>query len=284
MLGNTLRRTFWVTYDHLGKLILANLVWALALIVPGVLGLAALNSGDRALALMAGAPMVLLVLCALLPVMSAGLAHMVKELIDTRDGSVRDLFVGIRLYWRRALGVGFSFVLATVTLSVSVWFYATKLGAIAPWAGYAISGLALWCLAFVMLMAVLVLPALVQKKAALLATLKLSAVLVLDNPLFCIGLAIQFLALAGLSLIPPVFFLFSGSLAMVLASSAYEELARKYARLGATKRGEGAAGAESGLEKPHLQGPSRRDPLSADEEEDDYLNRGFRDFLFPWKG
>ena len=273
-----------MTYDHLGKLILANLVWSLALILPGVLGLAALNSGEPTLGLMIGVPMALLVLGALLPVMSAGLAHMAKELIDTRDGSLRDLFAGIRLYWRRAIGVGFSFVLATVTLSVSVWFYATKLRDVAPWVGYAISGLALWCLAFVMLMAMLVLPALVQKKAPLVATLKLSALLVVDNPLFCIGLAIQFIALAGLSLIPPVFFLFSGSLAMVLASSAYEELARKYARLGAAKRGEDTAGAELGLGKAHLRGPSRQDPLLADEEEDDYLNRGFRDFLFPWKG
>ena len=24
--------------------------------------------------------------------------------------------------------------------------------------------------------------------------------------------------------------------------------------------------------------------ISVDEEDDDYLNRGFRDFLFPWKG
>jgi len=55
----------------------------------------------------------------------------------------------------------------------------------------------------------------------------------------------------------PVFFGLYGALCVVLSSCAYEMLHRKYAA------GEAAP---------------RKD------EDDDYLNRGFRDFLFPWKG
>lgn len=283
MLGRTLKRAFWVSYDHLGKLIVANLMWAMAILFPGLLALTAFRTGDPGIELVVGVPALVLTLGVLLPVMSAGLAHMAAQLIDTRDGSVMDLFTGIRLYWRRAIGVGFFFVLAVTCLSVSAWFYAVKLRDAAPWLGYAISALALWCLAFISLMAMLVMPALVQRKANLLETLKLTALLVLDNPLFCFGLAIQFLGVIGLSLIPPVFLFLSGFMVMVLAASAYEQLARKYAALeagqGGTLRPKGDPGADG-----HLQGVRGKNALLVDDAEDDYLNRGFRDFLFPWKG
>ena len=42
MLGRTLKMAFWVTYDHIGKLILANLMWSLVVFVPGLLGVTAL--------------------------------------------------------------------------------------------------------------------------------------------------------------------------------------------------------------------------------------------------
>ena len=160
---------------------------------------------------------------------------------------------------------------AVSSLAVSVWFYAVKLKEAAPWLGYAISAVALWCLIFVGVMSMFVMPALVQKKGTVMATLKLSALLALDNPLFCVGLALQFLLLASVMVIPLISVFLAGSCGMVLASSAYEMLARKYAVA--------AAGADGGGRLLN-----RDAPLVFDDENDDYLNRGFRDFLFPWKG
>lgn len=275
MLSRVLKMAFWVTYDHLGKLILANLAWSLVLVAPVVFGAVALKTGDPGIVLVIGVPMFILAFGVLLPVMSAGLAHMVKQLIDTRDGSLRDLFEGMRLYWKPSVGVGFFFIVAATCLPVSVWFYAAKLRAAAPLAGYAISALALWCLAFVGLMALLVMPALVQKKAGLADTLKLTAVLVVDNPVFCIGLAIQMLGLVAISLVfSPLIFFLSGSVAVVLVSSAYEMLARKYA----------AQRANAGGGEGHIRAMGRGEGVMFDDDQDDYLNRGFRDFLFPWKG
>lgn len=210
--------------------------------------------------------------------MSAGIAHMVKELIDTRDGSLRTMLEGIRLYWRRAIGVGFAYLAALVCLPTSVWFYASKLREQAPLVGYALSALALWCLLFIGLMSLLVVPTLVQKKANLFQTLKLTALLVLDNPLFSVGLAMQVLAFTAIAVVlSPVFFFLYGGMVVALTCSAYEMLARKYDAAADT----GDAGSKSShVRGLGTQGAEAHDP----DEDDDYLNRGLRDFLFPWKG
>jgi len=264
MLGRALKMAFWVTYDHLGKLLLANLFCALILLVPGYVAYAAALRGDPAAALLAGVGVAVLTLGVLLPVMAAGLAHLAKELIDTRDGSLRTFFTGMRRYAGRAAGLGLVYVLAAGCLVTSVWFYASRLGARIPWLGYALSALALWGLVFAGLTALLCIPALVQKGGGVWSTVKLSGLLVLDNPLFCVGLAIHVAILGVFCLLPPVFLLLSMAPVMVLLSSGYEMLARKYAALEAR----GGAGTEPAF----------------DEDTDDYLNRGFRDFLFPWKG
>jgi len=265
MLSRTLKMTFWVMFDHLGKLILANLLWALALTLPGSFAATAVFYGDRATRLWIGLPSTAVTVGMILPVMSAGMAHMIKVLIDRKDGSLSDMMEGIRAYWRKAMGIGFIYVFATACLGTSVWFYAAKLHATAPFLGYAISAVALWCLAFVGLTALFAMPALVQKREGVLATLKLSALLVLDNPLLALGLAIQIIVISALAAtLWPLFFVVYGATILALGSCAYELMARKYAATMITS--------ESGVQPP------------PDDEDDDYLNRGVRDVFFPWKG
>jgi uncharacterized membrane protein YesL len=244
-----------------------------------MLGATAFATRDPAIMVFIGVPLTVLALGIILPVTTAGLAHLAKELIDTRDGSVRDFFAGVRLHWKRAMGIGLLYMFGVASLAVSVWFYAAKVGNAAPWLGYTISALALWCLLLVTLMAMLVMPALVQKRGGIVATLKLAALLVMDNPLFCIGLAIQFIVVAGFSVIIPVLVFLSGSVSVVLASSAYEMLARKYAQKAQDLTTDTASSALGGI-----RGITREGAAIIEDEQDDYLNRGLRDFLFPWKG
>ncbi len=287
MLGRALRMAFWVTYDHLGKLILANIVCALAVCVPAMLAYGAILTNDPVVQLVVGVPLLVLALGVVLPVVTAGLAYLANELIDARDGAFADLFTGIRLYWRRAIALGQLCVIAVGCLVTSTWFYAAMLRDTLPWLGFTISALALWCLVFVSLVSLMALPALVQKRGGVLETVKLSALLVLDNPLFLFGLGIQLLALAVVSvIIAPLLFFLSGSAAVVLAMSAYEQLARKYALREVQKAGRPVP--EGGLTLEGVGGGirvvSRGGVLVIDEAEDDYLNRGLRDFIFPWKG
>lgn len=261
MLGRTLKMAFWVTYDHAGKLILASVVWFVAFAVPGAVAWTALASGHPGMRLILGWPMLVLSAGIILPVLTAGAAHMAKILIERHDGSILDLFRGIRLYGRRAAGIGLLYFFAIASLTTSAWFYASMLRDTAPWLAYGLSAAAVWALAFVGLTALLVMPALVQKKGGVLATIRLGALLVLANPLFAAGLAVQALAFTVLAVIvSPMLPLLYGGVVVVLVSSAYEMLARKYAAA-----------------TPDAAPPPK-------DEEDDYLNRGFRDFLFPWKG
>lgn len=276
MLNRALRMAFWVMYDHLGNLLIANVLWSIALLVPGFLAIASVTTGDPRIALAIGAPLGALTLGVLAPAASVGLAQLAKALIDTGDGTLSEMFAGIRDYWRRAAVIGVFYVVGGSCLFVSSWFYAAQLRDTAPWLGYGLSALAAWGLVFLGLMAMLVFPALVQRKVSAFRTLKLTALLVLDNPLFCLGLAVQFAVLAAASLMPPVFLFLSGSLGMTLSSSAYEMLARKYAAVRMSRTGEAPA-------RP-IHVVSRQGKLVFDDSEDDLLNRGFRDFLFPWKG
>lgn len=263
MLTRTLKMAFWVMYDHLGKLILANLVWAVAIAVPGTVAVTAVLFGDAPTRWWVGVPAGILAFGVVLPVMSAGIAQMVKVLIDRKDGSLSDMLDGVRLYWRRAAAIGLTYVLAIACLTTSVWFYAAKLQNVA---GYLISAVALWCLVFAGMAGLLVMPALVQKRERAFATLKLAALLVLDNPLLVIGLAVQVLTVTVLAVpVWPMFFVCYGAIVLVLGSSAYELMARKYAAADAL---------------------SERSPgtVPLDDENDDYLNRGVRDVFFPWKG
>jgi uncharacterized membrane protein YesL len=267
---------FWITYDHLGKLILANLLVSLVVSILGGVAFAGLAYGDPVVRLTLGAPATILCFGVVLPISFAGLCHMAKQLIDERDGSFKDFFTGMGLYWRRALGIGMLYLIATTSLGTSAWFYAAKLRDSAPWLGYALSAVALWGLVFLALSAPLVMPTLVQKKGGLGETLKLTAMLVADNPLLAAGLAIQVFATTGLSIpVPPLFFLLSLGFVAVLGTTTYEMLARRYAL------------ASGSGEAPQPRAPSRASlmaELAKQDEQDDYLNRGFRDFLFPWKG
>lgn len=268
MLGRTLKMAFWVTYDHVGKLILASMVWFLPAAAPASMAWAAFGTDVPAAWLIMGWPLLALSLGVILPVMTAGLAHMAKVLIDRRDGSLADMFRGIRMYGVRAAVIGLIYFFAGASLATSVWFYGVQ-ERLPRWLGYGLSALALWGLLFLTLSGLMVMPALVQKKAGVLATIKLAALLVLANPFFMAGLGLQALAFTALSvMVTPLLPLLYGAVVVVLASSAYELLARKYA----------AAGAVDGVAEA-----SDATRLLADEE-DDYLNRGFRDFLFPWKG
>lgn len=258
MLSRALRMAFWVVHDHLGKLLLANLVWSVTAAVPCSLAFPAFASGDPGAILYVGAPLAAIVAIVILPVTTAGLAHFLKVLIDTRDGNLGDFAQGMRRYALPAIGMGMAYTLAAGLLGTSAWFYPSRLGDSAPVLGYGLGAIAVWGLVFAGLTAIYAWPALVQKRAGAVAAVRIAALIVIANPVLTMGLAVQIILLTvATALMAPLFFLGYGVVLMAITSSAYELLARTYAaRDGAT-------------------------PI--DDAHDDYLNRGFRDLIFPWK-
>ena len=259
MLGRSLKMAFWIFHDHLGLLLIANFIWAVGVAAPIAIALPPLFAGDFALAFVVGAPALYVALYLLNPVIGVGTAQLVKTFIDTRDGSLGDFFAGIRRYGLRAALLGLCYAIATIALGTSIWFYASRLQASMPFLGYGISALALWCLGMLGLMSLFALPALVQRKCGVFATIRLTALLTFANPLLTLGIALQCLMLSVVTavLLPLFFFGFGGAIICV-QSAAYELLSRKY------------AASDSTASPP-------------DDANDDYLNRGLRDLFFPWK-
>ena len=282
MLSRTLKMAFWVGYDHLGKLMIASAIWFVCWLPLCVLSFAAFCVPDRSVSVFLGVPLAILGVCVGLPVATAGLAHMVKELIDTRDGSIRTMFEGIRLYSRRAVGLGFFYGFLLSCLGVNVWFYAVKFGSTFLVLAYGISGIALWLLFFCILTGVVVFPTLVQKKSGVFATFRLAALLTLDNFFLVLVVMLHVLALTVLGAVVFPFLVFGyGAALAVLTGSFYEILSRKYAAI------EVLSSSSSGVKlSPITKRRFTREDYETffHDEQDDYLNRGFRDFLFPWKG
>ena len=278
MLGRALKMTFWVLFDHLGKLILANILAVVMVAPPMMLLAGALATGDTGTWLVVGLPSTLAV-ALIVPVAMAGLAHMAKELIETHDGSITAMFQGIRIFWLRAAGLGCILWLVVVCLGTSAWFYATRLATSAPWLGYLLAAAALWGLAFVTLSAAMGIPALVQKKAGVFATAKLAALLVLDKPFYTLGIVTQVAALSVLFLMPPVAVLLYFAAIAVLLTSGYEMLARAYALQSYTK-----TGVRDEQTLGHVVVVTKDGRFEFDVVQVDYLIGGLRDALFPWKG
>ncbi|GMV99155.1 MAG: hypothetical protein AMXMBFR84_02940 [Candidatus Hydrogenedentota bacterium] len=258
MVSRVIKMAFWVTYDHLGKLMLAGLLWSSLAGIPGYLAIEALLSPSEAIRLALGIPLALFACVAGVPMGAAAAAEMVKELIDTRDGSVGTFLEGLRKHAVSATALGAVYGFVAASLAASVWFYPAVIGPRIPMLGYALGAIALWLLVFAGMTALMVMPVLVQRKGRIVATVKLAAVLVLANPGLALALTVQAVCWTVFCLlVPPLLVVLYGPCLVVLGSSAYEMLSRKY---NAGEAGETA------------------------DRNDDYLNRGLRDFFFPWKG
>ena len=266
MLTRVLKMAFWVAYDHLGKLILANVVSSVFCALPFIAMIFFARGFSNAAFLG-----VFLAVCAVTSMAcstcAVALAWMVRGLIETRDGSVGAFFTGLRRFAVRGAALGLCYFFAGACLLSSVWFYASRVGAAHPVAGYGLSAVALWAAVFLGLTALAAPSALVHKNLGPFGAIKLAALLAVDNPLFFAGVALHSALIALVALLVPVLLLcFALAPLVVLHCAAYELLARRYAAVEAAR----ASGA-----------PARVD---FDDANDDYLNRGFRDLLFPWKG
>ena len=268
MLSRTLKMAFWLAYDHLGKLLLVNILSSALCALPLMAAMAAVRH-------LSGAALPGVFLAAGMAAFLAGsscavaLAWMVRGFIETRDGSVVAFFAGLRTFALRGAALGLGYLLVGACLVSSVWFYASRVGAAHPVAGYGLSAIALWACVFLGLTALAAPPAMAHKNVGPVGAIKLAGLLVLDNPLFFAGLAVHAVLIACAAVLVPVLLVcFALAPLVVLQCAAYEMLARRYAAVEAARASRARA-------------PIRVD---FDDANDDYLNRGFRDMIFPWKG
>lgn len=248
------KMAFWVLYDYAGYLILLNLLTLAAVLGPAWLLFKILGGNVLIPAALAVALGVVAV---------AGQATLIGALLDGEEFSLRRVVSGAASHGPRALGLALLFAATGAVAGTGFWFYTTQVWPSRPVLGPILAGLCLSAGVAVLLSGVYVLPALVNQRGPARKALRTSLALAGKHPVLTPGL-LAMMAGQGLLLVTPPGLLLLSSLPLVaLACCAYELLARHY-----------GAG--------RLPGAAERGPVF--DEEDIFLNRGFKDFLFPWKG
>ena len=199
LLRPAFKRSVWSTYDHIGLLVLANLLWV-ALCLPVVTA----------------------------PAATAGLFHLAQEVARGKNPSLRDFFVGFRIRFLPAFKVGLVDLAALLVLWVNIDFYGhMRGGAVIP--GMILAAAMIWVATFFLLMHAHLYPLLAGGESSLRQLLRKSALLTLDNLAFTIGITFQALSMGVLCVVTGAgLVLISGSAVAVLLTTGHRELLRKY--------------------------------------------------------
>ena len=261
-MGRVLRDSFWISYDHLGKLVLANAIWfslsfGAIILATAIAGYAGWSRSARSLIVVSGFAVALVTV----PSVSAGMLHFTSLLAQKRNAEIKDLFQGMRRNFGRSVALSLLAIIVWAALAVNIIFYARVIGPINFWLAAILGGIAIWMFAFYNVMLVHFAPMIVHTTGGLFGTFKLAALLTLGNVRLSSGLYMSVWVIILLACLTGVgiIFLVAG-LSGVLLNVGYGELARRCEQ----KRRENA-----GMK-----------PL---EEEDEYAGRGLRDILKPWE-
>jgi len=261
-MGRVLRDSFWISYDHLGKLFMANAIWfslsfGAIILAASIARYTGWSQSARSLILASGFAASLVTV----PSVSAGMIHFTSLLVQKKDAEIKDLFQGMRRNSGRSVALSLLATVVWAVLAANIMFYARVIGPRNFWLGVILGGMAIWMFAFYNVMLVYFAPLTVHRTAGPLGTFKLAALLTVDNLRLSSGLYLSVWVIILLACLTGVgiIFLMAG-LSGVLVNVGYGELARRYERKHREK---------AGLE-----------PL---EEEDQYAGRGLRDILKPWE-
>jgi uncharacterized membrane protein YesL len=261
-MGRVLRDSFWISYDHLGKLVAANVLWFCLSFVPMIVAASIAQHVDpgaqaRTFILTIG------VVCSLLtlPSASGGMAHFTSLLVLKHDAEIKDIFRGMRRYFVQSTLCSLLAVIVWGVLAVNIVFYWTVVGPRSFWLAAVLGGITIWIFAFYNVMLVYVPPLLVQRRPGVFGTFKLAALVTLDNVRMSFGLYLSVVAIVLLccfTLVGVIFF--PAGVTGVVLNTGYRQLVLRYE-----------------------QKERERAGLAPLEEEDEYSGRGLRDILKPWE-
>lgn len=237
--------TFWVLYENAGYLILLNLATLVLIVGPAWL-IYTISGGNVVISAMAVALIGVVAL--------AGQATLIKALLEGEECSLRRVANGMSAHGPALIGLAVTLTSVEAIAGMGTWFYAMQVTPTRPVLGLFLSGFCLSVGLAISFSGTYVLPALVNQRGSALKALRTSAALAGTHWVVTLGLVVMMAGYGAFMATPPGLLLFSTLPPVTLACCAYELLARHYATV----------------------------PVY--DEDDIYLNRGFKDLLFPWKG
>jgi uncharacterized membrane protein YesL len=186
------KKSFWNTYDNIGRLILLNLLWFVIFPLPTFLAF-------RYLPLSPYPRVAVTIVIGLVThsFAASGVFALAARLVDYREITLRRFIPEARKYFPRMLGLGLIFGAAFFILFESTRFY-LHLKAGGGMLGFFLAGIQVWIAAFLLLMQVYLFPLLVTRSWGIRRTLKWSALLVVLKPGLTALMFIQALAIFAL--------------------------------------------------------------------------------------
>lgn len=206
LISTVYKKTFWNTYDHIGRLILLNLLWTALFPLPTYLAFWLIPAGGH----------VKIATTALVGILTHSLATTgvfaaTADIVDYRKFTLKRFFSGGRRLYPRALAISLLAGLVFYLSYISMTFYLALEGP-AGILGFFLAGVQVWIMLFVIAMCLYLLPFLVKRNWGTFRTIKWSAVLVVLKPGFSLLIILQVLAasvIIGITIIGGIVILMS---------------------------------------------------------------------------
>lgn len=216
----TFLRAFKLSYDHIGKVMVTNLLWF-------SLGFGPMLAFSYLPFLQNDAFFFIAIVTGFVTMGGAvGAVHYrMNRVVLGEETVLKDMWEGFRLYWLRGTILVLLGVLGVLLLVFNIWFSQNY----PPILFMALSGLWVWGIVFWAALHQFVFPFLANQDIGVIKALKRSALIVLDNPLPTLLLLILSVVVVALSLLfaAPLLIFVASFLALV-QNCFYHELMTKY--------------------------------------------------------
>ncbi|HBG01259.1 MAG TPA: hypothetical protein DDW87_06780 [Firmicutes bacterium] len=219
----TFVRALKLSYEHIGKVMLTNLVWF-------GMGFLPFLAFTYIPFLQNDAVFVITIIATFITLGGAtgGVSYRMNRVIMGEDTALKDWWDGFKLFWLRGTILLVLGLLGLVLLVFNIWFsqnYPSTLFLV-------LSGLWIWGIIYWSALQQFVFPFVINQNIGVLKTLKRSALIVLDNPLSVFILLVFTVIIAGLSVVfAAPLLIFMASFLALLHNCFYHELMAKYEAL-----------------------------------------------------
>jgi len=242
MFRRIIAKFFWDSYDYLGRLLVANIIFFLI-----ILGLSAvfytlfypvykaLGSSGWLICLGVGTIAVVS-----LPFPASGFLYFFTRISLNKEPEFRDFLTGLRIHYKSLVKITFAFVVLLELLLINILFYIHSpfTSPILKMVSLVFCGICVWIMLYLCAMMLYAYPLVIHQGVGIKKVFFRSFVLVLDNmgiTAYCIMLGLGIITL-GLITKGMAFFVINMALLASLSNSLYENIMEKYEILEAGKQ------------------------------------------------